>query len=798
MIEPLPFDRAASGVRRHETASPRRVPAPRGRPAPLTPAAWRLCIALSLLLGTPLHAQEVPDSISIPRLAAVGRLYNAIRFFHPYLGYQGIAWDAAVAEALPRIRVAESRDDYRAALDGMLTILDDPATRVLDSLDTAVAGPVGQEDPLATRWMGDSVLVIRFRPPANPDFEGLTARLRALDTLALVARAVIFDLRAPAGAEAGGVADFLLGESGLSRALLPLSVAAPSERTRIHEGYAADEAGASASSIYHAGWQLPIGAVVPGGDSVGARPVIFLVNPGSDLPALALAAREAGTGRVIGEGDASRGVGATTVRMPMGEGLTVQLRTGELISAEGTIVPTVDTVVPVATGAWDPALDLAIEWATSPALPRLNHLPLPVSISPGTEPPDDDPFPSLGQRLVGLYRVWGAIDYFHAYRELYTDDWGAQLSATIPWIIHARDSVDYALAIAGMVSHIRDSHGFVRAPGLRSYFGNAPLPFAARVIEGRPLVTRLAADSLGAGVRPGDEIVRIDGESMTERMRRAARFISASNEDAGRRDALNAALRGPDSSVATLQLRGADGGLRTLRIARRMAYWPLLQDQRTGPILQLLPGRIGYADLDRLSGEMVDSMFRMFADTRGIIFDMRGYPKGTAWLIAPRLTDRTHVAAAQFIEPIARSPRGARGTGSDESDEAIARRFTQYLPGPEAPTYRGWTVMLIDERTQSQAEHTGLFLEAANRTRFIGSRTAGTNGDVTNVSLPGHITVWFTGLAVRHADGRPLQQVGLTPDIPVRATIRGVRAGRDEVLERALAYLRGLPMRGSK
>jgi hypothetical protein len=38
-----------------------------------------------------------------------------------------------------------------------------------------------------------------------------------------------------------------------------------------------------------------------------------------------------------------------------------------------------------------------------------------------------------------------------------------------------------------------------------------------------------------------------------------------------------------------------------------------------------------------------------------------------------------------------------------------------------------------------------------------------------------------------------LQRVGLTPDVAVRPTIKGLRAGRDEVLERALELLRGAP-----
>ena len=47
----------------------------------------------------------------------------------------------------------------------------------------------------------------------------------------------------------------------------------------------------------------------------------------------------------------------------------------------------------------------------------------------------------------------------------------------------------------------------------------------------------------------------------------------------------------------------------------------------------------------------------------------------------------------------------------------------------------------------------------------------------------------FGGHDVRHADGRQLQRVGLIPNIEVKPTLAGVRAGRDEVLERAMKYV---------
>jgi hypothetical protein len=55
--------------------------------------------------------------------------------------------------------------------------------------------------------------------------------------------------------------------------------------------------------------------------------------------------------------------------------------------------------------------------------------------------------------------------------------------------------------------------------------------------------------------------------------------------------------------------------------------------------------------------------------------------------------------------------------------------------------------MLIDEDAISQAEHTFMFFEAATDVTFIGAPTAGANGDVTNLVLPGNIRVNFSGQA---------------------------------------------------
>ncbi len=103
--------------------------------------------------------------------------------------------------------------------------------------------------------------------------------------------------------------------------------------------------------------------------------------------------------------------------------------------------------------------------------------------------------------------------------------------------------------------------------------------------------------------------------------------------------------------------------------------------------------------------------------------------------------------------------------------------------------------MLINEFAASASEVIGQYLRAAAGTVFVGSPTAGQLGNMRNFSLPGGITVTFTGMDWRGSNGDQfdqLQRMGLKPDVLARPTKAGLAAGRDEVLEAALAYLDGV------
>jgi C-terminal processing protease CtpA/Prc len=476
-----------------------------------------------------------------------------------------------------------------------------------------------------------------------------------------------------------------------------------------------------------------------------------------------------------------------TYRWALPDSLQVSIRLTELLQAGGPLAALADTMVPADSAgsdgtSRDPGLAAAVAaFASRPtARPGAPDWSVARAASPPRDPAMAAAYPALPYRLMAAFRIWAVGQYFFPYRELMHERWDRVLTEAIPRLEAARDSVEYGLAVAEMATHLHDSHVWVNSPALLAHFGRGIAPVYVRMIEGEPVVTHFMNDSAArpSGVRAGDVIVAVDGEDAHARLRRVERYISASTPQALERVAAVRLTRGPAGSTVRLRVRGAGNAVRTVELTRTES-WEMTG--RTGPLFRVLPGKIGYADLGRLPADRVDSMFERLKDTRAIVFDMRGYPFGTAWPIAPRLTRADMPAAARFTRTNPMSP---------DTTERDQLSFTQTLPHTDKWRYLRPTVMLIDERTISQAEHTGLFLEAANGTKFIGSPTTGANGDVTVVALPGGVTMSFTGQAVRHADGRQLQRVGLVPDVPVRPTIAGIRAGRDEVLERALRYLK--------
>jgi C-terminal processing protease CtpA/Prc len=762
-----------------------------------SPLAWML---LALLAPAPAASQaecdaeaaESPAEIRISRLAGLGRLWSATKNFHPVLAHSGVDWDAALVATIPKVDSARDCTEYAAAIQALLSVLEDPATRVLPRAGSGPAAGGQAGTPATIRWANDSLLVATLSDyAALTDYVSAVAWLQQVGEWLPLSRGLVFDLRSPrATAEYERASlEWAFGQSGLESLLSTTPITVPGERSRFHRGLPPQQ-GAN-SGRYHSGYLTTDGRLVSPAPGAVDRPTAFLVNEHAALPGVALALQAAGKAVLVGEGRVSDGAAVRTFTLSLPQGVEVQLRLGELIRPDGTAGFVLDAATPEGAGAGgdDSGLQRALELVRTPVAAPRRGLPVAAQAVFTSDPAYPEMrYPAREYRLLAAFRIWNVFQHFFPYRDLMDRDWSEVLRESIPRMESARDSMEYTLAVAAMVARVQDSHAFIQSPLLREFYGAAPIPVGVDVVEDLPVVT-FYYDSTAArqaGLEIGDVIVTVDGENVLERAQRLSVYMAASTSRGLQTSAVLRALRGDEGSVAVLRVRGGDEREREVRVPRSTRYLQGFQSSRSGPILRLLPGNIGYADLTRLTVPMVDSMFEQFKDTPAIIFDMRGYPNGTAWSIAPRLSERSQVPAARFTRPFLTAPDEPSG------DIAAWRSFDEFIqriPPADGPRYPGRTVMLINEQAISQAEHSGLFFKAANGTTFVGSPTAGANGNITNFFVPGGIVIHLSGQGVRHLDGRQLQRVGLTPDVEAWPTIPGVRAGRDEVLERALLYL---------
>ncbi len=105
---------------------------------------------------------------------------------------------------------------------------------------------------------------------------------------------------------------------------------------------------------------------------------------------------------------------------------------------------------------------------------------------------------------------------------------------------------------------------------------------------------------------------------------------------------------------------------------------------------------------------------------------------------------------------------------------------------PAEPHIGGKVVFITSGRAISYAESWMGYVEAYELGEIVGEATAGTNGNALSFEVPGGFRMSWTGMKVLKHDGSQQHLIGIVPMVPAKRTVRGIREGRDEFLERAL------------
>lgn len=378
-------------------------------------------------------------------------------------------------------------------------------------------------------------------------------------------------------------------------------------------------------------------------------------------------------------------------------------------------------------------------------------------------------------RLTSAALVWGVMQHFYPYFDVVGTDWNAELSPLLARA--ASDATPEAsdATLEALVAKLHDGHGSV-ASGADA--NAAVLPFAARWL-GEQLTITSVAPSAAAVLRAGDVVLAIDDTPSEQVHQQLSASVSAATD--GWRRHMTAHLlpfRWPTEKDVELSLRGVDGALRTVTVARVLGE-RAPETPRPENGVELAPG-IVYMNLHGADDAVLAKATAALESARGIVLDLRGYPNSAAMTVIRHLA-KEKLQSAHFEIPSITAPDR---NGWDWSDAG------RWNLAPLEPHWQAQVAWLTDESAISYAESIMGIVEAHDLGLIVGGTTAGTNGNINPFQLPtGHSVSW-TGMRVRKHDGSRHHGVGIAPDIACTPTPAGIAAGRDEVLERAVDELR--------
>ena len=393
-------------------------------------------------------------------------------------------------------------------------------------------------------------------------------------------------------------------------------------------------------------------------------------------------------------------------------------------------------------------------------LPHVSAAPLATGKPAGFIPAGFD----RTTRLAAIAAAWTMYGQFFPYFDAKSRAaWEGVLDPLLREAAADRDDLAFRDTLRRLVARLHDGHGSV------PYYvpPSGTLPLAWDWVEGRLVVTAAGPDS--PGLKRGDVVQAIDGVPAAQALARRSALESGSAQWTRSRG-LEQLLSGPVDRPVKLTV---DGRLVTLAYRKDAG----ISERKPEPIAELSPG-LFYVDIDRVTQSTFDARIPDLAKARGLVFDLRGYPKmSPAFLqhFSDRPVKSGHFISLAFDRPDRPGVFAADG------------RWT--LP-PVAPRFTRNVAFVTNGGAISYSESI-LSVVAGNRLAdIVGSPSAGANGNITVFDLPGGYQVTWTGMKVTNADGSRHYLLGVQPTVPVKRTLAGVRSGRDELLDRAVRLVK--------
>ncbi len=377
-------------------------------------------------------------------------------------------------------------------------------------------------------------------------------------------------------------------------------------------------------------------------------------------------------------------------------------------------------------------------------------------------------------KYAAVMEYWNIIQHFYPYKQILKLDWDKIQKQTYSHLID--QSWDLKTALRYMAGSTIDGHSAVNELNRK----NSGVHFLVRKLENKWVVVK--TDEVTADIPLGSEVVSIDGKTMKSIEKEFKKFLFRANEATTDNWFMERYVNHLAKDTLQVVFKYPDGKI----ISKSCSCEPnLFFNWFTQPLSDLGDG-ILYVNIN--PGVISDSAFTALDDrlkkAKGIIMDVRAYigiSPELNWKFMSKVLNKKY-----FVN----SDKLTYFTKPDQIQNYAFGRLTSWFIKPDSAKYNAKLVLLTSPKAVSQCESALLVYKACSDATLIGETTAGTTGDIVDYILPGNFKVTMTGLYVTNPDGSRFHGIGVKPDIEVKPTIKGITEGRDEVLERAVEYLK--------
>lgn len=431
-------------------------------------------------------------------------------------------------------------------------------------------------------------------------------------------------------------------------------------------------------------------------------------------------------------------------------------------------------------------------------------------------------FDSENMNLLALAKAWNAVEYLFPYRYVMDKDWEKVLKEMVPVFGRIDDRASYEKSMLMLAAGINDTHA-----GELMEKGNLKMasvifkvryypPFDYKAEAKGIVIERFLNDSLAktSALKPGDRIVAINGTKIERWLKDRGALLAASNDAVKYRELSTSNNDRGD----TFAFGNLDSGTLRVKVKRAGTYLDLelvMLDRHDKKSTRLIEDDIvqkrlkeknirgmenigedialfragNFFDRDLPQEKDLERLSSELKNKKAIIFDMRKYPQspGLFGYYLPLVLGKAPFAFARYYAVDLKDPGAFLLKEGVENYMYVPKDGTK----PMGRLYTGKIVILTDENTQSMGEwFTMMLSQFSGNTTIIGSQTAGADGDVKRLALPGGYRFSFTGNGIFYPDGRETQRIGIRPDIYFRPSAEDLSGPGDAHLQRAVKFIR--------